>query len=303
MADRKTDKRRNFMIFFIVCALILGCGIWLGIKLIRHEQRQAQQMAEYLDWQAQQISELTDRVQEVERYAENLDWQAQQISELTGKTEYLEEKLSQTTDYYNYDTAYSEDAFNYFAIGNSLTLITSWGRGICSTRPDNDYFHLVSSELENRHGTVVSYAYNFSPWERAADRASTLDLIDGYLSEMLDLVTIQLGENVSYTTTYETDLVNLIEYVRQKCPNAQIIVVGDWWDIEKNEMRRIAASKTNSDFADLAEIIWDKSYQSETGQVCYLQDGSAIEVPEGASTHPGDLGMRYIADRVIEKLK
>ena len=148
LTDRKTDKRRNVMIFFIVCALILGCGIWLGIKLIRHEQRQAQQIAEYLDWQAQQISELT------------------------GKTEYLEEKLSQTTDYYNYDTAYSEDAFNYFAIGNSLTMIPSWGRGICSTRPDNDYFHLVGSELENRHGNVVSYAYNFSPWERAANRAS-----------------------------------------------------------------------------------------------------------------------------------
>ena len=292
LTDRNTDKRRNFMIFFIVYALILGFGMWLGIKLIRYEQRQEQQ-----------IAELTDRVREVEQYAENLDWQAQQISELIGKTEYLEEKLSQTTDYYNYDTAYSEDAFNYFAIGNSLTLITSWGRGICSTRPDNDYFHLVGSELESRHGSVVSYAYNFSPWERAADRASTLDLIDGYLSEMLDLVTIQLGENVFYTTTYETDLVNLIEYVQQKCPNAQIIVVGDWWDTEKNETRRIAASKTNSDFADLSEIIWDKSYQSETGQICYLQDGSAIQVTEGASAHPGDLGMRYIADRVIEKLK
>lgn len=152
-------------------------------------------------------------------------------------------------------------------------------------------------------GNVVSYAYNFSPWERAADRASTLELIDVYLSEMLDLVTIQLGENTFDTATYETDMVSLIEYVRQKCPNAQIIVVGDWWDTERNEIRRTAAAKSNSDFADLSNIIGDKAYQSEIGQICYLKDGSTIEVSEGASTHPGDLGMQYIADRVIEKLE
>ena len=108
-------------------------------------------------------------------------------------------------------------------------------------------------------------------------------MIDVYLSEMLDLVTIQLGENTFDTTTYETDLVSLIKYVRQKCPNAQIIVVGDWWDTERNEIRRTAAAKTNSDFADLSDIIGDKAYQSETGQICYLKDGSTIEVSGG---HP-----------------
>lgn len=269
-----TDRRRNIILLFILCALLLGCGAWLGIKLIRHEHRQSQQIAQ----------------------------QSVQIVQLIGKTDYLEEKLRQTTDYYNFDTAYSEDAFNYFAIGNSLTMITSWGRGICSTRPDNDYVHLVSAELESRHGNVVSYAYNFSPWERAADRDSTLDLIDVYLDEKLDLVTIQLGENTSDTTTYEKDLVSLIQYVRQKCPDAQIIMVGDWWDTEKNEMRRRVSEQSNSSFADLSEIFGDKAYQSETGQICYMQDGSTVEVPEAASTHPGDRGMRYIADRVIEQL-
>lgn len=111
--------------------------------------------------------------------------------------------MRQTADYYNFDTAYSEDAFNYFAIGNSLTMITSWGRGICSTRPDNDYFHLVSAELESRQGNVVSYAYNFSLWERAMNRDSTLDLLDVYLDEKLDLVTTQLDENTSDTSTYK----------------------------------------------------------------------------------------------------
>lgn len=37
--------------------------------------------------------------------------------------------------------------------------------------------------------------------------------------------------------------------------------------------------------------------------MCYLEDGTTIEVSEKASTHPGDKGMEYIADKVIEKIK
>ena len=112
-----------------------------------------------------------------------------------GPVAHLIEKQRQKDEYYEYDTNYKDDTYNYLAIGNSLTLIPSWGRGICSTRPDNDYFHIVVKELEQRHGKVVAHPYNMSPWERSTERTSCLDLIDVYLSDKLDLVTIQLGES------------------------------------------------------------------------------------------------------------
>lgn len=40
---------------------------------------------------------------------------------------------------------------------------------------------------------MVAYPYNFATWERLVDRDRAFDLIDPYLSEDLDLVTIQLG--------------------------------------------------------------------------------------------------------------
>lgn len=120
--------------------------------------------------------------------------QAKQISELLGETGYLEEKMRQTTDYYDFETEYSDHSFNYFVIGNSLTLVAGWERGICSTQPDHDYFNLVVSSLVEQYGDVVIYPYNFLPWERAANRDSTLDIIDVYLSNELDLVIFQLGE-------------------------------------------------------------------------------------------------------------
>lgn len=55
-----------------------------------------------------------------------------------------------------------------------------------------------------------------------------MGLWDGYLSEKLDLVTIQLSENCSDTTTLEYDFREMVEYVQEKCPNAQIIIVDDF---------------------------------------------------------------------------
>lgn len=263
-------SKKKIFIGLLVVVLLIGsvvCGL-IGKKFISHEKNQNKQ-----------------------------------ISELLGKTEYLEEKLRQTTDYYDFKTEYKDETFNYLAIGNSLTLITSWGRGICSTQPDNDYFNLVVKELENRHGDVVAYPYNFAPWERAANRDTALDLIDVYLNDKLDLVTIQLGENASDITTYEGDLEALIRYIREKAPKAQIIVIGDWWSVEKNDMRKEAAKNSNCEFADLSEVIGDSKYQSKTGLECYLSDGTTINVSEEASTHPGDLGMEYIADKVINLIK
>lgn len=264
--DKRMDKMKIRVIarILLVSILIGCCGVgFLGYKLYIHENKQTSQ-----------------------------------IYDLMGQVSYLENKLNQTTNYYNFETEYKADAFNYFAIGNSLTLITSWGRGICSTEPDNDYFNLVRKSLENRYGKVVAYPYNFSPWERLSNRDKAFDLIESYLSPELDLVTVQLGENATDITTYEQDLESLVNYVKEKAPDATILIIGDWWSTEKNEMRKEAAKNTGALFADLSNAIGDSSYQSQTGLTCYLIDGSTIEVSEEASTHPGDKGMKYIADQI-----
>ena len=86
-------------------------------------------------------------LQQQEHMKQEIDSLQKSNGQFIGRIEYLEEKIRQMESYYEYETEYSDDAYNYLAIGNSLTLITSWGRGICSTRRDNDYFNLVCRAL------------------------------------------------------------------------------------------------------------------------------------------------------------
>ena len=115
-------------------------------------------------------------------------------------------------------------------------------------------------------------------------------------------MTIQLGENVTDTSHFEEDLETLIAYVHKRAPRAKIIVIGDFWDKNRNEMRKQAAENQSVLFADLSEIIGNKEYQSQKGTICTLDDGSTIAVSKEAATHPGDKGMEYIANKVIEEI-
>lgn len=228
--------------------------------------------------------------------------QEQEYSELMGQVGFLRDKLDQTTEYYNFQPEYRDDTYNYLAIGNSLTLIGSWGRGICATKPDGDYFGRVMSYLRETKGETVGYRFNFSTWELMSARENAYPLLDKLLSDKLNLVTIQLGENVRNKDTYEKDLEQLISYVHQKAPKAKIILIGDFWDKGKNQMRHQAAEATDTPFADLEPIIGDRKYQSKEGIECEMLDGTTRKVSKIEETHPGDEGMAYIAEKVIEKL-
>lgn len=127
-------------------------------------------------------------------------------------------------------------------------------------------------------------------------------MLNVLLSDKLDLVTIQLGENAADTTTYEQDLEALIAYVQQRAPKAKIVVIGDFWDKKRDAMRRKAAANKNVAFADISAIIGDKAYQSREGTECELANGTVRKVSKAEETHPGDKGMAYIAEKVIEKL-
>lgn len=172
---------------------------------------------------------------------------------------------------------------------------------------------------------IIAHRCNFNIWERSPDRKKVLDLLDIYLSPELDLITLQLGENVSITgeadlERYEQDLRILIDYIKDKAPKAKIILIDDFWSEEKSKVRQhVAEQKSDSSgslgsldsldisdrpelrFADLSGIRGRQEYQSKAGTVCYMADGTTESVTKEAETHPGDEGFRYIADRVIEK--
>ena len=202
------------------------------------------------------------------------------------------------------------DGYNYLAIGNSITRheITSfwWNDiGMAASDEDRDYFHIVLKNLKTTHENVSGTTCNLYGWEsQSHDRDGALYLLDGYLSPNLDLVTVQLGENVDDLSTFESDFLSLLLYIKEKAPNARIIVVGDFWNKEnRDELKEKVAKEAGADFVSLDGIANNKAYYRGMGSYVYDKEGNPHLVEhEGVAIHPGDAGMKAIADRIINTL-
>lgn len=206
---------------------------------------------------------------------------------------------------------FEEQGYNCLYLGNSITkhpINEYWWEesGMAASEIQLDYVHLTDNFLTGKFGKVNSYVLNFGAWElQYYDRAETFMLIEDYLSEYLNLVIIQLGENITETSTLERDYVELIQYIKEKCPKAQVIMIGNFWqnDIVEN-IKLAVVSETKIDYVDLSEI-WNKpEYQAGLGTTVLDENGiEHIIEHEGVAIHPGDLGMSFIADKIFEKIK
>lgn len=226
--------------------------------------------------------------------------QQDRIASLEGKVNLLQAESNKSTVDWN------PDDYNYLAIGNSITIHPLneywWNEcGMAATSAENDYVHLVASALDAKF-----YAYNFATWELMGhDRGETLSLLDGLISEELDLVTIQLSENASDLSTFESDFEELIRYVQKGAPDAQILVIGDFWDKEqKDEMKHKACEETGVEFISLDEIKGLEEYQCGMDTTVYDNDSDPHTVEHsGVAKHPGDAGMKWIAEKIIDVVK
>lgn len=230
-------------------------------------------------------------------------WQSQQIHDLQQQIASLKNNDATPVEY-------DAEAFNYLAIGNSITLHSKcdywWNEiGMAASIPQKDYFHLVSDYLSTEHNKVISYPYNFSVWEiQSADRTQTMSSLTKYLSEDLDLITIQLSENVINLDTFVADFKELITILQKACPSANIILVDDFWSTEKSELKRQAANDLGIPFASLDSIRGIEAYKCGMNTTVYGDDNTSHSVEHnGVAAHPGDKGMQAIADAIIAALK
>lgn len=275
----KNKKKRIIILLIIFCLFSGGvCAAFLGYKVYQHEKNQSAT-----------ITELNNRV-----------------SSLSAKMSILENTVE--GEHIEWD----DEGFNYLAIGNSITihgLATYWwddDRGMASSSDNKDYVHLVEQYLERVNGSVTMHATNFSAWEtQGADRAEFLELLDPYLSDELDLITIQLGENASNLDSWEKDFEELICYVSSIASQATIIVVGDFWSNgSRDELKKCAAENTGVIYVSLDGIRDNSEYYAGRGTIVEDSEGNDhIIEHNGVANHPGDKGMAAIAERIIAVLQ
>lgn len=220
-------------------------------------------------------------------------------------------KKNSKNDFSNDKIKWSADSYNYLAIGNSITyhgLCSYWWNavGMAASDIDHDYVHLTIKHLKEKRDDVNSYIYNFNAWERQCeDRDETLESIEPYLDKALNLVTIQLGENTKELKTFKNDFISLINFIKNKAPNAEIVVIGDFWKYKnRDSLKQRAASECNVRFANLDKIADNRDYFCGMKTKVYDALGNKhIVKHHGTSVHPGDKGMEFIAKKIISELE
>ena len=221
-----------------------------------------------------------------------------------------EAKIYMPTEDYQIHTVKNdliEDAaYNVLFIGNSITIHPAcnywWGNwGMAASSADKDYVHQVVEGLEKTYQTVDYDILSFSIWERKEVRSNILPYISDVMSNNYNLVVIQLGDNVSSIKGFENDYETLVAYVKAAQPNAEIVLVGDYWYKKGRDAKKIAVAKRQgAKYIDLSDFRKSPEFHAKDGDMVMGEDGQLHSIDfHPVALHPNDLGMKLISDKIL----
>lgn len=192
--------------------------------------------------------------------------------------------------------------------GNSI-LSHPWlkGMGMAASAPDKDYFTLVKNYILSKSPSAVVERGNGADWE--SDPNNRRGTFDSKMKQSLgpdtDIVILQFGDNLNTDEkrkNLETDIPNLVNWIRAASPKALIYWVGIYYASPDfvERIKRIC-KPLDVTFVDIYQYSKDAKYKSEMGKVLRLPDGSDYTITNaGVASHPGDLGHKAIADEIIK---
>lgn len=182
-------------------------------------------------------------------------------------------------------------------VGNSITRHApkadiGWNHdfGMAASRAENDYVHLIKDRLGE--GALVGVR-QCAEWERNFDAEDILSAFRSCAEFGADAVVFRLGENVRRDIDereFSAALRAFVSYINPK--GGAVIYTTCFWHNERvDACIRAAAEKDGGRLAELGDL-------GEADENKAL----GLFAHEGVANHPGDLGMRRIADRISELL-
>jgi len=195
-----------------------------------------------------------------------------------------------------------------FFMGNSLLLGMFELYGMCSTDPQSDYAHYVSCELKKREPDCEISKLRVSKFEGCESREEFelwFESVKHYFKEDLDLVTLQLLDNVNNEArqaAFRDNFPELLRRITTLCPKARVVWIYGWYmqpsvldfainTVDSFGIERIDISSTHT-----------KENESYSGQSCVNAEGEQQVVEDEWITHPGNSGMKAIAEILIDRL-
>lgn len=193
-------------------------------------------------------------------------------------------------------------------LGNSITLhgpapAIGWtgNWGMAASVKEKDYVHLLTADIAKAAGAAPEIKVrNIADFERGYE---TFDIEKGLKDELLfhaDIVIVAIGENVSDPATdaaranYAAAFARLLsELKKQGAPT--IFVRSSFWPHEvKDGIMRQASADAGVTFVDIARLGGDRSNAASAER--------KIE-HAGVAGHPGDKGMKAIADELFTAIR
>ena len=192
--------------------------------------------------------------------------------------------------------------------GNSIAS-HGWlkGIGMAASSKDKDYFTLVRKYIQSKNPDAVVERGNGASWESEPNtrRQTFENKMMLTLKPDTDIVILQFGDNLNNDEkrrNLETDIPNLISWIRNASPKALIYWVGVYYASQDfvDRLKRICAP-LDVTFVDIYKFSKDPKYKSYVGAIIDLPDGTKYTVTDpGVASHPGDLGHQAIADEIIK---
>ncbi len=193
-------------------------------------------------------------------------------------------------------------------LGNSITWhpaaekigwTTEWG--MAASAKEKDYVHLVASGLADLTGKKPEIqAVNIADFERGL---SSYD-IEVKLKKSFDfqptLVVVAIGENVAVLKTdeaktqFQTSFAKLLTAIHSHGKPTLVVRSCFWADTAKDGIMREACVAAGGIFVDIGELGKDKTnFASSERKFSH----------DGVGGHPGDKGMKGIADAILKAVK
>ncbi|MBE5749249.1 MAG: SGNH/GDSL hydrolase family protein [Clostridiales bacterium] len=188
-------------------------------------------------------------------------------------------------------------------LGNSITWheykdeigwFGDWG--MAASSEDNDYVHLLCDKLgalKQPYGEVAVMIRQAATWELGYQKD---DVLNDFMVEKefnADIVLFRLGENIRKDVDAKLLYEKIKELLNFLCPNGKaVLTTGFWKNIVVDDCIKEYAQKENAILIDLNPLGEDESNMA-IGKFSH----------HGVEIHPGDKGMKEIANVLYKTLK
>lgn len=193
-------------------------------------------------------------------------------------------------------------------LGNSITLhgpapsigwTGNWG--MAASSEDKDYVHLVTADLTKSAGaTPETMVRNIADFERGHDKFEIASEYKAELEFQADLIIVAIGENVPDLSTddarakYSTAFAKLLAELKRNGKPSLFVRSSFWANAAKDDIMRKASADAGATFIDISKLGGDPSNSASSER--------KID-HAGVAAHPGDKGMRAIANAIIAAIQ